>query len=112
MVECIGPELDSKVCTSEEGSNRFREGLVSTFNRVILERSFSTSGLDFIPFGSEEVLNLWIVIEFTALVQVNILVLIFLARGILREEIPKPFNRRGFGSPSVTIFHTDEMISD
>ena len=40
MVEGIGPELDSKLCTSEESSNRIRESPVSLLDRAILERSF------------------------------------------------------------------------
>ena len=112
MVESIGPELGSKVCANKEGSNRIREGSVSSLDRAILERSLSTSRSDFIPFGSKEVLNLWIVIEFSLLIHVNIFVPAVLSRGILREEKSKPFYRRGFGSSSVTIFHTSEVIGD
>ena len=81
MVKCIGPKFDSKVCTREEGSNRIREGPVSSLDRSILERSFSSSGSDLITFGGEEILNCWIVIEFPALIHVNILVLAGVARG-------------------------------
>ena len=58
VVECVGPELDSKVGASEEGSNGIREGSVSSLDRAILERGFSSSGSDFVSLGCEEVSNI------------------------------------------------------
>ena len=110
MVKCIGSEFYRKVGTSEEGSNRIREGSVSSLNRSILERGFSTSRANCITFGGEEVLDRWVVVEFAALVQVDILMLAVNSRGVLREEVSKPFNGRCFGSLCITILHTGEMI--
>ena len=80
MVEGIRPELDSKISSSEESSNRIGEGSVSALNRSILERSFSTSGSYFIAFGREEVSNGRVVIKLSALIKMDILVLASLAR--------------------------------
>ena len=37
MIERIGPELDGKVGSSEESSNRIREGSVSALDMSLLE---------------------------------------------------------------------------
>jgi hypothetical protein len=68
MVECVWPELDGKVGSSEESPNRIREGSVSALNRSILERSFSTSGSDFVPLGGEEVSDNRVVVKLASLV--------------------------------------------
>ena len=42
----------------------------------------------------------------------DILVLTIAPRGILGEEKPEPFDGGGFRGPSITIFHTGEVISN
>ena len=75
MIKCIRPELNCEVSTSEEGSNGIREGLVSAFNRSILEGCLGASGADFIAFGCEEVPNVRVIIELAALIKMDVLVL-------------------------------------
>ena len=74
------PALDSKIGFSETSSDRIRESPVVAFHRSIFERGFSPIGSDFIPFGSEKISNIWIIIEFAALIQADILVLARLFR--------------------------------
>ena len=68
MVECIGPEFDRKIGASEEGSNRIGQGPVSSLDRAILERCFSSSGSDFVSLGCEEVSNIRVVVKLAALI--------------------------------------------
>ena len=111
VVEGVGPELDSKVGASKEGSNGIREGSVSSLDRAILERGFSSSGSDFVSLGCEEISDSRIVIKLSALIKMDILVLTSVPGGVLRKEEPEPFNGGSFGGTSITIFHTREVIS-
>ena len=86
MIKCIRPELNCEVSTSEEGSNGIREGLVSAFNRSILEGCLGASGSDFVSFGSKEISNSRIVIKLTTLIKMDVLVPASVPRGILGEE--------------------------
>ena len=79
MVECIGSEFHSKISSSEEGSNRIGQGPVSSLDRAIFERSLSTSGSDFIPFGYSELSNAGVVIKLSSLIKMDILVLASIA---------------------------------
>ena len=83
MIEGICPELDSKVGSGEESSNRIREGSVGALNRAILERSLSASGSDFIAFGCEEIPNVRVIIELAALIKMDIFSFASVAGGIL-----------------------------
>ena len=61
---------------------------------------------------SEQVSNLWVVVELATLVHMDIFIRAGISRGVLREEVSKPLHRRGLGSPGITILHTCEVISD
>jgi hypothetical protein len=84
---------------------------VGALNRAILERSFGSSGSDFISLGCEEISNNRVVVKLAALIKMDVLVLASVPGGILGEEESEPFDGRGLRGPSVTIFHTGEVIS-
>jgi hypothetical protein len=52
-----------------------------------------------------------IVIKLSALIEMDILVLTSVPRGVLGEEESEPFDGGRLRGPSITIFHTGEVIS-
>ena len=65
-----------------------------------------------VAFSGKKVAHSGVVIEFTTLIHVDIFIRTGISRGVLREEISKPFNWGSFGSPGITILHASEVVSD
>ena len=72
MMEGVRPELDGELSANEEGTNGIGDSQMSTFNRSILIGSVGTSRTNLKTMATKKGSNLRIVVEFTALIQVDI----------------------------------------
>ena len=93
-MECMGPEFDIEVGTQEWGANGVSKSSVSALDRTILSRRVCTSGMCCTAFLLEQVANLGMIEEFSALVEMH--TFIAAARIVLREEMCEPLQWRTF----------------
>ena len=85
---------------------------MGAFNLSILVRGIGACRVNSIMELRKEVTDFGVSEQFTTLIHVDIFIRTGSSRGVLREEISKPFNRGSFGSPGITILHASEVISD
>ena len=108
--ESIGPELDVKISTTQKRPHGVGESSVGTFNRSVLMGSITTGRKQFIAERLEQIKNIWVVEEFSTLIDMNILVTTI--RAMLREKMSEPFYRSSFRDATVSVFHPSKVISD
>jgi hypothetical protein len=65
--------MSVEISTNQHGANGIANGLVGLLDMTILMGTVSTSGPDGVAMSLEEGTDLLIVVEFTLLIQVNIL---------------------------------------
>ena len=83
---------------------------MAAFNRSILVRRVGSSRIDRVTIGGKQVPCIWVLVEFTRLVKVNVLIL---AVGtVLSEEVLKPMQWGSFGNARVPVLHLSKMIGD
>jgi hypothetical protein len=74
MVKGAGPETGVKTSAGEHGTEGIADGLVCSLDRAILVRTVCAGGADSIAVFFEKSTDLWIVIEFSSLIERDIFI--------------------------------------
>ena len=113
VMERKRPEFVGDVIAGEEGTDPFFSSAMCTFNRTILVTSVSTRRMDTVAMTLKETTDMWVIVEFTALIHVHILIGKRRVIGaVLGKEVAKPLKRNGFGCETFTDDKTSVMIFD
>jgi len=111
ILESKGPETSVKIASSEFSTESVANMAMRALDETILMRGVRTSGKDIIFKFFEEETNFRIIEQFTALVEVNILVLDSRTRGISSKKSTDPGNGGTFSNTSFAVETSGEVIA-
>ena len=101
-LKSVWPETSIKGGAIEHGTEGITDGLMRAFDGTILVGSISTSRTEGIrKLLSKEITYSWIMVEFTPLVQNDILVIS--SGGMTEEPSTKPIDGTALGNASSTV---------